>query len=235
MFEMTQERRLVDMRRWLDPAKTPTMNYYFELYTGERGESDSPLCLFDLLVEPEYSDCDDRATHLIMLGRFARDGAVRHLAAQKIRATVFDGMGPFYDPAVSRFQDEMEEEGELEFTNPDDPLILDFWDEWTLMASLIRSGYLRLFEKVTTFGAMHQEQDCTSCYFYDDSENRCAAWNAENVAGRMEKICPFWTEPFSLGEYIEVTPDKLSVEPTWKPNYIPVVSRTKEYEGFRRR
>lgn len=220
--------------QWLEKGAVATANYYIELPDGRRGESNSPLALFDLLIDPAYSDCDDRQTHLIMLGIFARNVSVQ-LAAQGVRTTVYDGAGPFYDPAVSRFTDEMEEEGQLEFENPNDPYIIDFWDEWTLIASMIRCRYLRLYEKVETFGAGDQERNCMTCFFYDKEHNSCRAWNAANVAGRMERTCPFWTNNlFGGGDYVEVRAEDV-FEPKWNPNYRPVSERTNEYEGFRKR
>ncbi len=225
--------RQIDMSsRWLEKGAAAKGTYYIELQDGRRGEANSPLALYDLLVDPDYSECDDRQTHLIMLGLFARNVSVQ-LAAQAVRTTVYDGVGPFYDPAVLRFPDEKEEREALDFVNSDRPYIIDFWDEWTLMASLIRCGYLRLFEKVETFGAADQERKCATCFFYDKEQDGCRAWNASRVAGRMEKTCPFWTNSFFGGDdYLEVRAEDL-FEPRWNPNYRPIADRTIEYEGFR--
>jgi hypothetical protein len=41
--------RLIDTRNWLEEGERPTKLYFFELHSGEKGESDNPLCLFDLI------------------------------------------------------------------------------------------------------------------------------------------------------------------------------------------
>lgn len=230
---MTIVKKLVEMRRWLASNDTPTGIYYFELYTGERGEADSPLCIFDLIINKDYSDCDDRKTQIIMLGLFLRDVAAKHLASQGIRATVYDGVGPFFDNAMSRYPDDLEELGEVEFSNQDKPIILDFWDEWTVISSLIKCGYLKLFEKAPTFSATHQENNCRTCYYYNEKLDHCTAWQATAVAGRMESTCPFWTIPSSRGEYEEVLEDRYKEEPLWKLNYRPIKERTIEYDGLK--
>lgn len=224
--------KLTNMRRWLEEGEEATKLYYFELYTGERGESDSALCLFDLLCEPSYSDCDDRATHIMMLGKLLKDVAAKDLSMNGIRSTVYSGLGPFYDNKISRFPDEQEEEVELNFDNENDPLILDFWDEWTTMASLVKCGYLRLYERVSTFWADQQDASCTTCYFYDKDNDACSTWQAVNVKDRMSG-CPFWTKKSDISpEYSEVKADELK-EPTWKLEYVPIEQRKEEHEFFR--
>jgi len=218
-------RSLNEMRRWLEPGEHPTMMYYFKIYTGERGEADSPLALFDLLVHPAYSDCDDRATHLIMLGEFLRDVAAFHLGSNRMRAIVLDGVGPLFDNALPRFQDEREELKDIEFENYDSPFLLDFWDEFTVITSLIRCGYMQLYERVPTFRSNHQENSCYSCHFFDKENNSCNAWQASNVSGRLDKSCPFWTKVSKAGRYLEATPEVIANEPTWKKNYKPVADR----------
>lgn len=225
-------RRLIDMRNWLDQDQQPTRTYYFELHSGQRGESDSPLTLFDLLCDPYYSDCDDRTTQIVLLGQMLRDISSQTLSFQKIRATVYSGLGPFYDNMISRFPDEVAEAGQLQFDNPDDPVILDFWDEWTTMASLIKCGYLKLYEKVPTFGSARQDSVCDGCHFYNSEDNSCSAWQAQQVRDRMQG-CAVWTASGDLREeYREVKPEDL-VEPTWKVEYVPIPNRTQEYERFR--
>lgn len=222
---MLGEKPLIETRKWLADGEKASKLYYFKLYTGERGEADSPLSLFDLLVDPAYSDCDDRATHLIMLGKFLKDVAAFHLAPRGIRAVVYDGVGKLFDNSMSRYEDEKEEAHDIEFINMDSPVLLDFWDEYTVLTSLIRCGYLQLFEKVTTFQATYQESSCESCIFYDGEKNRCSAWMAGNTLGRLDKTCPFWTRRAPVGRYLEVTPDSLQSEPMWKVNYKPLTDR----------
>lgn len=219
------ERPLTDTRRWLSANEKPSKLYYFKLYTGERGEADSPLALFDLLVDSAYSDCDDRATHLLMLGSFLKDVAAYHLAPKKIRAVVYDGVGLLFDNARPRFKDEREEQAENEFDNMDSPILLDFWDEYTVMTSLIRCGYLQLYEKIPTFHASHQQSTCSTCVFYDGSNDRCSAWMAGSTLGRLDKTCPFWTKVASVGRYLEVVSENLPAEPTWKKNYKSLSDR----------
>lgn len=224
-------KKLVEMRNWVVPGQQPTALYYFKLKNGQVGESESPLCLFDLLIDENYSDCDDRQTQIIMLGLFAKQVSVQ-MAAEGIRTIVYDGAGPFFDAAVSRHLDEIDESEELFFQNKEDPYVIDFLDEWTLISSLIRCGYLKLFEKVETFGSASQEVNCKKCFFYSEADS-CNAWNASMVTGRLERTCPFWTDSLFAGsQYREVTADDLFI-PNWKNNYRPISERTNEYEGFR--
>jgi hypothetical protein len=147
-----------------------------------------------------------------MMGNLLRDVAGQTLPMNAVRATVYSGVGPFFDNKISRHPDEVEEEGQIEFENEDDPIILDFWDEWTTMASLVRCGYLKLFEKVPTFGV-----------------------KLSDIRPGTDLTTPFPVIPgvAAVSEYREVNPEELQ-EPTWKPNYVPIADRKVEYKHFRK-
>jgi len=133
-----------EKRHWLEPGEKPALPYVIEFMDGRRGEAENPDYLMDLITGEYFSDVDDPNTYYLLCVKTLRDIAAGPLAMAGIRATVYDGVGPFYDSAISRYKDEVEEEGEIEFVNPDDPVILDGWDPWTVVASLIKAGYIKV-------------------------------------------------------------------------------------------
>ncbi|MFD0591008.1 hypothetical protein ACFQZE_23720 [Paenibacillus sp. GCM10027627] len=203
--------KFIDTRNWIEKNGTAQRPYYFQLYSGQIGESDTPIGLFDLLCDPAYSDCDDRTTQIIMLGRLLRDVAGQTLAAESVHARVYSGSGPFFDNRISRHPDEIEEEGSIEFYNENEPVLLDFWDEWTTMASLVKCGYLNLYERIPTFSVQ-----------------------ADDITAETDLRGPFPVSPSAgeLADYIKVDPEKLQ-EPIWKPHYVKIEDRTEEYKYYR--
>jgi hypothetical protein len=196
---------LIEQSNWLGEDQTANMRYVIELYDGRRGQADTALSLFDLLCAPDYSDCDDRVTQIMLLCSKLKDVAAYDLSTREIRTQVFSGMGLFFDNGAPKHQDETEEAGAIRFTN-EQPLILDAWDEWTTMASLIQCGYLKLYEKahqLTSAEQVHQARNFgvfTTMLGSPDTEDEQGYW--------------------------EVTPDKVSDEPLWIPNYVPLSQRT---------
>jgi len=143
-------------------------------------------------------------------------------------------VGPFYDSAISRYKDEVEEEGELAFVNPDDPVILDGWDPWTVVASLIMAGYIRLWEKYPTWSAKQKKQGCAECRFYkklEDGTPYCEVWQDTDFE-MAEPNCPYVTTGAPYLEYHEVQPDEIA-DPSFKGQWRPIEARTKEYIHFR--
>ncbi|MFC5401784.1 hypothetical protein [Cohnella soli] len=196
--------KLIDQRRWIAQGETPSKRYVVELFEGSRGESDMALTLFDLLCDSTYSDTEDRESQIFELAKKLKDVASHDLGSMGIRAQVYSGVGLFFDNGTWQHADEAEEAAAVKFTNKE-PVILDFWDEWTTMASLINCGYLKLYVKDESLTAAERKRLAKTLTIF---ENMNGVASAEAPAG-----------------YLQVTPEQFSNEPTWKPNYIPLAQR----------
>ncbi|OAB28409.1 hypothetical protein [Paenibacillus macquariensis] len=182
------------MANWLESTLQPTKLYYIKTIDGRRGESDSAVEIFDLLCGSGYSDCEDRATHLIMLSLLLKQVAML-LAQEENMADVYDGLGKIY----SNYE---KQEGEMKF-NQEEITVLDSWDESTTIQSLIKTGYIELYQKVLTFGGS-KEDNCQNCIFRDAGKNDyCSTWNMFDVNNKVSG-CPFWTGNTRYSDYKEV-------------------------------
>ncbi|MGP3788222.1 hypothetical protein [Paenibacillus sp. 1A_MP2] len=199
----------IDNRNWLREPEEPKRTYYFELRDGRRGESDTALQLFDLLANQYYSDTDDRITQIMMLGAMCKDIAVSDFAIRGLRAKVYSGVGLFYDNGQPVYADEMKETQAVKFIN-DKVSVLDFWNEWTCIATMIKSGYLSLYEKAHLVSSEERDTGYEDLTYF------------EKILGEEN------TESFN--GYRKVSPNIFDQEPTWIPNYIKVLERTNEAE-----
>lgn len=226
--------KIEEKRHFLDDGQQPTLPFVVEFIDGKRGEAISPLHLMDLIVHEYFSDCGDVQTFYILGTDYLRKFAASVLAVEGIRATVYDGLGPFYDNAVSRHPDEIEEEGELEFSNPEDPVILDSWDPWTVVASLIKTGYIKVYEKYPVWSDRQKKQGCEGCVFKQEKDGQpyCAVWESSGAIEVWHKVCPFVTNGEMYPDYVEVTPENLT-DPSYKHGWVPISERKKEYIGLR--
>lgn len=197
----------VDQRYWLDYNEEPTLTYYFELKDGRRGQSDTALQIFDLLAHPNYSDIDDRETQIMVLATMLKDIAAAEFSVEGIRSKVYSGVGLFYDNTQKIFDDEKQEEGAVRFTNQP-VVVLDFWNEWTCIASLVKAGYLNLYEKA---------------YLIPEALR-------ESKASHLEIFEGIYGEVSTDGEYRQVSSELFQNEPTWIPNYVEIANRDIGYE-----
>jgi len=193
----------ISQRQWLRDDQEPTMRYYIELPDGRRGEANTALQLFDLIVDPHYSDTDEQDIQLYMLGKKMKDIASFVLASEGVRAQVLSGVGILFDNAAAEREDEIQEAAGIRFKN-NEPVILDFWNEWTTIASLIKIGYLDLYEKA----------------HLDPEEDR------ETLATDMIIFDRMYGVPSEEQEYWKVEAEQLLEEPTWIPAYIPQADRS---------
>lgn len=198
----------VDKRQWLNVDDQPTLTYYFELKDGRRGQSETALQIFDLLAHPNYSDIDERETQIMVLATMLIDIAAAEFSVEGIRAKVYSGLGLFYDNTRKIYEDEIEEEGAVRFTNSP-VVVLDFWNEWTCIASLIKAGYLKLFEKA---------------YLIPEEIREIKAENLEIFEGIYGEAL---AEEI---EYRQVTAELFRKEPTWIPNYVEIANRNSGYD-----
>lgn len=194
----------IDKRNWLRDTEEPTKNYYFELQDGRRGESDTAIQLFDLLANPHYADTDDRVTQIMMLGAMSKDIAVAHFAIRGIRAKVYSGVGLFYDNGQQVYEDEQSEAQAVKFTD-DDIAILDFWNEWTCIASMIRNGFMTLYEKVYQIDKDELENGLDSITYF------------ERIFGDENQV--------EYDGYRKVPTAIFDQDPTWIPHYVRILER----------
>lgn len=190
----------ISQRRWLND-ENPTMRYYIELADGRRGESDTALQLCDLVINQDYSDCEDRETQIMLLGKKMKDVAAFTLATEGVRAQVFSGVGLFFDNGVAVREDEIKESSSVTLFNRE-PVILDFWDEWTVIASLIKIGYLKLYEKAHLIPVADREELASNLVIFDH----------------------MFGTPVEDNEYWLVDSAQLA-EPTWKQKYVILANR----------
>jgi hypothetical protein len=218
-------------RRFLQKGEQPTMDFVIEFPDGTIGEAASPFYLCDLIFHPDYTSCDDPRTWFVLSGQRLRDIATE-LGMERLRVTVYDALGAFYDNVISRFH---HAQADLEIENPNQPIILDGYDPWTSIASLIRCGYIRLWEKVPTFSDKKKVQGCQTCVFRTEKDGRpyCLAWDYKNAMQEWEKPCWWVTCGQRYDRYVEVTPANLCNDYSHKKAYKPVEQRKQEYIGFR--
>ena len=220
-------------RQWLDVNQTPTLPFYLEFPDGRRGEAKNPLFLLDLVLDPYLSDVEDVETlHLVTIQRL-RDIASQVFASQGKRAVVYDAMGPVFDNTINRYPDEAKEASEVEFDNIDQPIILDGFDPWTAIASLVRAGYMDLYERVPVWTSAERDTGCASCTFNitRDEKPFCSIWDTHQLEQR-NATCPFPVSKAPYLKYTLVQPDNIASS-MFKEQWVPVEQRTEEYILYR--
>lgn len=219
-------------RRWLQHNEEPTMPYVVRLYDGTIGEAISPFYLCDLIFHENYTDCDQPETWFLIMGRKLRRIASSIFAMNQIRVTVYDAKGKFYDNLLSH----PENADYLEYENRDSPFILDGFNPWTAIVSLIQAGYIQLWEKYPTFSVADKTSGCANCIFNDESRSDgvpyCHAWDYRNAQYDWELPCWWLTNGESYDDYHFVHPDKITTHLKHRVNYIPPEERTEVYVGF---
>lgn len=89
-------------------------------------------------------------------------------------------------------------------------MILDGWDPWTVVSSLVKAGYLKLYEKYPTWSGEGpiREKGCEGCVFRQvvREENGeewlyCKSWE-EELDEKMGPNCPYVTHGVP---YVDIT------------------------------
>ncbi|RUT39502.1 hypothetical protein EJP82_26080 [Paenibacillus anaericanus] len=125
------------MGTWLVGNTQPSKKYYVETENGRRGEAEGISGIFNLIIDPGYSETEDISTKALMWILILRQNAIS-LAQFGQRADVYDGLGKVFS--------NYEQEGDLEFGD-EMPLLLDAWSEETTIASLLFTGFIQLYVK----------------------------------------------------------------------------------------
>lgn len=223
--------KLQEKRQFLkEDDLAPTMPFYVEFNDGRRGEAKTPLALMDLIIDPNYSDIDDPETAAMVTLNFARDLAAS-FALELRRAVVYDALGPFFDTGIPRFEDEVNEEVIFE---EGEPVIIDAFDNWTLVKSMVDNGIIRLYEKIPVWIGKGRSQGCDGCTFRSATAQNteyCGVWETEGFR-HWDNACPYSTSGAPLLRYTEVTPENVA-SPGYKPGWRPLSERTQEYFGLR--
>lgn len=219
--------RLETRRRWLEPGIEPSMPFYVEFPDGRRGEAALPIDLMDMIIAPDFSDISDVETLFGVGTSFLRDLAARHFSFHGVHCTVYDAIGPVFDNSIAL----REEQNEEVLFIDQEPIPLDSFDAWTIVASLIEAGYLRLFEKIPVWSDERKNQSCGGCIFRSDREGTsyCEIWRTDAFS-HWEGCCPFITEGSRNNDYVEVTAKKLT-DRSYKPEWLPFNERTTWYSA----
>lgn len=226
--------KVQDKRRFMEASEKPSMPFFIEFADGRRGEAMTPLHLLDLVVHEKFSDVDDIETLYLLSVKKLKDLAASEFAMDQKRAVVYDALGPMYDNAISRNEEEVKEEKELAFNNHQTPVILDGFDPWTVVASLIKSGYIKVYEKFPVWSDKLKKQGCTECIFKEEKDGfpYCKVWESSGAIEVWNNSCPFVTNGEFYLDYKKVSLEDLTLE-TYKPGWMPTKDRKKEYIGFR--
>lgn len=217
---------LEEKRRFLNAGQEPSLPFVVEFFDGRIGEAIDPLYLMDLIIHPDFSDIDEVETMYLLGVKTLRDVAATTLAMQGIRAVVYDGLGPIYDNGVPRYEDEELESSELEFKNPDNPVILDGWDPWTVVASLIKVRYIKIIEKQPVWSDKEKIQGCSGCSY--NSPGKCLIWGSEEAKKAWDATCFFVSNGPWYQDYHEVKPDEIAPG-IYKKNWVPIEQRNKKH------
>lgn len=229
------ENRLENKRRFLDVDQKATLPFVVEFKDGRRGEAVSPRYLMDLVFHEYFSDIDEIETLYLVPVKILTDLAGTNLAIQGVRAIVYDGLGPVFDNAIIRNEEEVPEATQMEFQNMDNPVLLDGWDPWTAIASMVRVGNLKIYEKYPVWSDKTKKQGCDTCIFKTtntDSKPYCSVWESEGVFRIWDKACFYVTNGSAYFDYHEVTPEDITKE-TCKYQWKPFNERIKEHIGLR--
>ncbi|EGL18636.1 MULTISPECIES: hypothetical protein [unclassified Paenibacillus] len=228
---LENQKKLLNKRRFLEENEEPSFPFVVEFRDGRRGEAINPLYLMDLIIEEHFSDCEDVHTLYLLGTNVLRDLAASEFSMDRVRATVYSS-SVIYDNLIANYEDAVGEE--LDFVNRDSPVILDSWDAWTVVASLIKAGYLKIYEKLPVWSDKHKVQGCDHCIFRkadDQGQEYCALWET-NYFREWDKLCPFPTNGSGYTDYHEVRPEEIT-DPSYKTAFIPIEQRKNEYMGYK--
>ncbi|MBU9723270.1 MULTISPECIES: hypothetical protein [Bacillaceae] len=213
-------------RRFIETTQDPVLDYVVKLPNGEIGEAATPFYLCDLIFHNDYTDCEDPATWFMLIMDYLRNMALSSSMDQQ-RVTVYDAKGIFYDGLLSN-QNSLESGSEdLNFINRDNPIILDGYDPYTAIASLIKHGYIQLWEKYPIFSEERKVSGCNNCSFNMELEGTlfCKAWDYKNAQWEWEKPCFWLTNGEKMKEYHFVDPKNIKIDMSHRDAYKPVNER----------
>ncbi|WP_078593666.1 hypothetical protein [Evansella clarkii] len=212
-------------RRMLHAGQDPVLDYVVRFPDGEIGEAATPFYLCDLIFHRDFTDCEDPVTWFILVSGHLKSLALSG-AMEEERVIVYDAKGRFFDNSISK-QADIEKE-ELSFVNRDNPVVLDGYDPWTAIGSLIREGYIEVWEKYPTFSEVNKTHGCSNCIFNELKEGVpfCKAWDYTYAQMDWEKPCFWLTNGNKMNGYHYVTPNEIMRDMSHRTAFKPVTERT---------
>jgi hypothetical protein len=227
------EKRPIDkLRHWLPHDEEPTLPYVVLMPDGKLGEAASPFYLCDLIFHPNFTDCDNPSNWFILMLTRLREIALTHFTLNGIRVSIYDSLGLFYDNLLG-YTDHSDE---LEYENRENPVVIDAYSPFTAITSLVKAGYIQVWEKIPTFAEQTKKKGCGNCIFNKkiNGNDYCGAWDYIDAQFDWEIPCWWITNGDQTENYQYVKPEEITGDYSYQKGWKPVELRTNEYLGLRK-
>lgn len=213
---------LESKRRYLSPDETASMPFLIEFQDGKRAEASSPLYVMDILVHNDFSDVNEIETLYLLCAQKLRDIAGQDLALEGVKAKVFDAAGLLFDN-TKEMKNEEKEYADIEFQ--DETIVLDAFDPWTTVASILKTGLVKMYEKYPVWSDKSKCQGCKSCIFNTtrDGSAYCEVWESYEFS-EWDRTCPFVTNGNAYSEYTEIDAEAI-LDGSYKHYWVPLNER----------
>ncbi|MBB5172453.1 hypothetical protein [Texcoconibacillus texcoconensis] len=196
------------------------------------GEAKTPFYLCDLIFHEDFTDCEDPVTWYVLMINRLRDFAATASMNQE-RVLIYDAKGLVYDTATP-YSDEDRDDDELSIVNYNNPKVIDAYDPWTAIASLIKERFIHIWGKYPTFSEENKTHGCKNCIFNTQKKGEpfCIAWDYKNAQREWEKPCFWLTNGEKMKAHHYVYSDEVMRDMSHRVTYRSVSLRTDKYKGL---
>lgn len=227
----------------IDSLEDATMPFAIGFQDNKLVEARNPVILCELIFGGNFKKSNVEMWEMLINSSLSIIGF--EYASRGERIKVFDKDGLIYDNVFDSEDNVFSLKG-LTFNNFHDPHIIDAYDPWTAIASLIRIGYITLYEKIPLFTDDTKEPGCGRCSFHGGAKlimedgsyqgitkdtsvwlSWCNGWEKDclSLQRYWKGQCYWLTNGSPYERYQKVFPDKIIPEGTFKNEWLPTERR----------
>ncbi|MCD8509140.1 MAG: hypothetical protein LRY73_04140 [Bacillus sp. (in: Bacteria)] len=227
----------------IDTLEDAVMPFVVGFKGGKLVEARNPVILCELIFGGNFKKSGVEMWELMINSSLS---IIRfEYASRGERIKIFDKDGLIYDNVFDS-EDELFSLKGLTFNNFHDPYIIDAYDPWTAIASLIRINYISLYEKVPLFTDDTKDPGCGRCSFHGGGKlvledgayqkmneesgiwlSWCNGWDKDclSLQRYWKGQCYWLTNGSPYEKYQQVVPNKIMDEGIFKKEWVPTKRR----------
>lgn len=227
--------KLLERRRFVVSLEDAKMPFVIQYQSGVFGEALDPVALCDFLFDWDFSNTPVEHWKMLLVASLRR--IAFEYAVEGKRVILYDDLGYEFDNVLDHPKDHPFPIDKITMNNFDDPYIIDGFDPWTAIASLIRIGYITYYEKFPLFSEKKKIPGVDKCIFRRELENHefkswCYAWNCEgeSLKEKWNGNCFWLTNGERFDQYRKVEPEDVISDYSHKEGWLPIAKRRKAFQ-----
>lgn len=215
------ERQCCTARR-ISNIKNARMPFVVQL-GSEMVETISPYHLCNFIFKEKYTEIVEKVEMERVMLQALSDIAATYFLSSHLHVIVYSTEGKYYDNSI----DQNKESGML-FTNPYRPIKLDGYNPYTAICSLIREGFIKMWERIPVFSEQNKVGGCSSCSlkakWYEGTS--CRGWQERPDKDKWIHNECFWvTNNEEREEYQFINPRMMGMEFWHFLKWVPMNER----------